>query len=117
MTEQKYAKKMIAEYGAKQPSKVDELKKLDCRAKKPPMVIALIMGIAGCLIFGLGLCLAMQIIGKTVPFMILGIILGIVGGAVMGVTYPVYSKMLESRKRKFASQILAASQEILEEND
>ena len=78
MNEIKYAEKLINYYETKTPTKLDELKSLDKKVKKPAYLFAYIFGILGSLILGTGMCLAMKIIGGTNPLMIIGIIVGIV---------------------------------------
>lgn len=114
MTDRTYAQKIIAEYSEKQESKTDKLKRLDDKVKNTPRIVTLVIGIIASLIFGTGLCLAMNIIGGTIPFMIVGIILGVIGGFLMGINYFIYKSMLAKRKEKYGDEILALSKEILE---
>ena len=57
-------------------SKFDELKRLDAQVQNSGMVESLSVGIGGALIFGLGMCLAMQVLGTGIVMMILGILIG-----------------------------------------
>jgi hypothetical protein len=58
--------------------------------------------------------LAMQVIGGTTPLMILGIIIGIIGFVCCGINYPIYKKMLENGKKKYAYEIVELAREISE---
>ena len=46
-------------------------------------------------------------------FMSLGIITGVIGIAVVAVNYPIYKKILSSRKKKYAAKIIELSDKII----
>ena len=95
-------------YLPKSESKLEELKRLDETVQASGMVESLCAGIGGALIFGLGLCLAMQVIGSGLVMMIIGVLIGIVGMAGMLVAYPVFS----ATKEKYAPRILELTAEL-----
>ena len=99
-------------YLPKSESKLDELKRLDETVQASGMVESLCAGIGGALIFGLGLCLAMQVIGSGLVMMIIGVLIGIVGMAGMLVAYPVYRKVFSATKEKYAPRILELTAEL-----
>lgn len=118
MTEnKKYLEQIKSEYTEKDTTKLDELKSLDKKVKTMPLVFAYVFGVVASLILGVGMCLAMKVIGGTTTWMVVGILIGVVGLALMSVTAPIYFKMLSSRKKKYSSQILNLSNEILNEED
>ena len=80
------------------------------------MIESLCAGIGGVLIFGLGLCLAMQVIGSGVFNIVLGILLGIVGMIGMIIAYPVYRKMVQKAKAEYAPRILQLTDELMMKN-
>lgn len=95
------------EYTPKKKTNYDEAARLDRKAKLPALIFAYTFGIVGALVLGVGMCLAMNIIGGGGnTAMILGIIIGIVGIAMVGVNYPIYQKIMRSRKEKYSSAIL-----------
>lgn len=115
-TDKIYAESVANEYAMKDATKVLQLKKLDRRAKLPAGVFAYTFGIAAALILGIGMCLAMKVIGAgTTGTVALGIVIGAAGIAGVGVNYPVYKKLLEKGKKKYASDILRLAKEIAEE--
>lgn len=62
------------------------------------------------------MCLSMKIIGDQSTLMeILGIIIGLIGIVMVGVNYPIYKKMLEKGKKKYAYDIIRLAKEISEE--
>lgn len=99
-------------YLPKRESKLEELKRLDETVQASGMVESLCAGIGGALIFGLGLCLAMQVIGSGLVMMIIGVLIGIVGMAGMLVAYPVYRKVFSATKEKYAPRILELTAEL-----
>ncbi len=99
-------------YLPKSESKLEELKRLDETVQASGMVESLCVGIGGALIFGLGLCLAMQVIGSGLVMMIIGVLVGIVGMAGMLVAYPVYRKVFSATKEKYAQRILELTAEL-----
>lgn len=99
-------------YLPKSESKLEELKRLDETVQASGMVESLCAGIGGALIFGLGLCLAMQVIGSGLVMMIIGVLIGIVGMAGMLVAYPVYCKVFSATKEKYAPRILELTAEL-----
>lgn len=113
MQKQMYAQKLIQQYSKKEMTKLDELKALDKKVKMPAHVFAYIFGVLGSLILGTGMCLAMKVIGSTTMHLIVGIVVGFVGILLVSLTYPIYSKLLSNRKDKYAKEILAKSNELL----
>lgn len=99
-------------YLPKSESKLEELKRLDETVQTSGMVESLCAGIGGALIFGLGLCLAMQVIGSGLVTMIVGILIGIVGITGMLAAYPVYRKVFTATKEKHAPRILQLTEEL-----
>ncbi len=114
-TDKIYAEQIANQYAPKNTSKVVSLRKLDARAKLPANVFTYTLGIASALVFGTGMCLAMGQIGSgTAVSVVLGIIIGVVGMIGMGVNYPIYKRILESGKKKYAFEIMELAKEISE---
>ena len=73
----------------------------------------ILLSIIFALVLGVGMCLAMgQIGGGTTGSFILGIVIGIIGMIGMGVNYPIYKRILENGKKKYAFEILELAKEI-----
>lgn len=106
------AEAIAKDYMPKNDSKIIALKKLDNRAKLPATIFTYTWGIVFALVFGTGMCLAMEVIGSS---MVLGIIVGIIGLIGCGINYPLYKKMLEKGKAKYAYEIVQLAREISEE--
>ena len=116
MNTDKIAAEAIAkEYAPKNSSKLVALKELDNKAKLPATIFTYSFGIVSALVFGAGMCLAMQVIGHGLAGMILGIVVGLVGLAGCSINYPVYKKMLEKGKARYAYEIVELARQISEE--
>lgn len=96
-------------YMPQEETKLEELKRLDGLVQNSGVMEALIVGILGCLMFGLGMCLAMQVIGNA---MWLGILLGIAGAIGMGFAYPVNRKCYNKVKKQHLPRILELTAEL-----
>ena len=108
-----YAEKLISEYSQKESSALDELKNLDKKVKKPALIFAYVFGSIGALVLGVGMCLAMKIIGGTTILMALGIIIGLVGICMVSINYPLFNTILRNRKSKYSAEIIKKSNELL----
>lgn len=114
-TDKIYAEAIANEYAPKDTSKVVALKKLDSKAKLPANIFAFSFGTIMALILGAGMCLSMKVIGDGgAVMMIAGIIIGIVGIVGVSINYPIYRKMLENGKKKYAFDIMTLAKEISE---
>ena len=113
-TDKIYAESIAKEYAPKDNSKIVALRKLDAKAKNPANIFTYTFGIISVLVLGTGMSLAMQVIGSGVTGMILGIIIGIVGIIGCCVNYPIYKKLLEMGKKKYAYEIVELAREISE---
>ena len=113
-TDKIYAESIAKEYAPKDSSKIVALRKLDRKAKLPATIFTYTWGIVFALVFGAGMCLGMQVIGSGITGMVIGIIVGIIGMIGCGVNYPIYKKMLENGKKKYAYEIVQLAREISE---
>ena len=108
-TDKIIAESIAKDYAPKEHSKIKALQKLDNRAKLPATIFTYACGTVSALIFGTGMCMAMGEIGGG---MVLGILIGIIGMIGCGVNYPIYKKMLEKGKAKYAYEIVQLAREI-----
>ena len=113
-TDKIYAEYIAKEYAPKDSSKIVALRKLDRKAKLPATIFTYSWGIISSLIFGTGMCLGMQVIGGGIVGTVFGVIVGIIGMIGCGVNYPIYKKMLENGKKKYAYEIVQLAREISE---
>ena len=115
-TDKILAEAIAKDYAPKDNSKIVALKKLDNKAKLPATIFTYTFGIISSLVVGTGMSLAMKVIGNGVVSMVAGIVIGIIGFVLCGINYPIYKRMLEKNKAKYAYDIVELAREISEEN-
>ena len=114
-TENEEIQEIRKRYLPQSESKLDELKRLDAQVQKSGIAESLCVGIISSLVFGAGMCLAMQVIGNGILMMILGILIGIVGMVGMLLAYPVRRRKQRKAKEKLSPKILELSEELYQE--
>ena len=100
-------------YLPKQESGLEELKRLDHKVTSAGLVPGLVMGILSCLVFGLGMCFALQVLGNS---MALGVLFGTIGAAGMILAYPVYRYCFRKAKEIHQPRILELANRLCGEN-
>jgi purine-cytosine permease-like protein len=92
------------------------LRRLDAKVYSKASAAALVAGISGALIMGIGMSLIMTDPGKmfgTIPAMIIGIGVGILGIVLMCLAYPIYNRTLKKAREKIAPEILRLTDELM----
>ena len=116
MKDQEFAvEKIRSQYTQQENTDLDALKALDAKAKKPANVFGYVYGSMGTVIMGAGMSLVMTDIGTMLGMaetLIPGIAVGVVGMVMALTTYPIYKKILNSRKKKYAAKIMELSDRI-----
>ena len=108
--------KIRTQYTEKQHTGLDELKALDAKVKKPANTFGYTYGCVSAIVMGTGMSLVMTDIGSVVGLasaMVPGIAIGVVGLGMALSTYPIYKRILNSRKKKYAPEIMALSEKIM----
>ena len=108
--------KIRSQYTETQHTDLDALKALDKKVKKPANVFGYVYGSIGTVIMGSGMSLVLTDIGTMLGMtetLIPGIAVGLVGMVMALTTYPIYKKILNSRKKKYAHQIMELSDRIV----
>jgi len=101
--------KIRSQYTEKEHTELDALKTLDAKVKKPANVFGYTYGSIGAIVAGAGMSLVMTDIGSLLGMtetLIPGIAVGIVGLVMVLTTYPIFKKILSSRKKKYAGKIM-----------
>ena len=110
------AQKIRMQYMEKAPSELDALRELDAKVKRPANVFAYTFGSVSTIIMGAGMSLVMTDIGAVIGItnaLVPGIVVGVVGLGMTLLTYPIYKGILNSRKKKYGSEILKLSDNIM----
>lgn len=112
-----FVRAIRAQYIEKTHTELDTLRKLDCKVKRPAKIFAYVFGTAAALIMGSGMSLIMTDFGKIFGVeaqMFFGILLGVIGMMSAILNYPLYRAILGSRRKKYAAEILARSDRIMQ---
>ena len=115
--EQAELKKIREKYTAptETEDKMARLRKLDAGVTKTAQAIALIFGILGTLILGLGMSIIMtdlsDIFGDL--SMVIGIAVGLFGGTLASLAYPIYNAIVKAKRKKIAPEIIRLTDELM----
>ena len=98
--------------------KMAQLRRLDAGVYSKATTAALVIGIIGALIMGIGMSLAMTDVGKTLGLlgsiaMLTGIVIGIVGITLVCVAYPIYNRVLKKEREKIAPEMIRLTDELM----
>ena len=96
--------------------KMTQLRRLDASVYSKATTAALVIGIIGALIMGLGMSIVMTDIGATlgtILAMIVGIGIGVIGIVLVCLAYPVYNRTLKKEREKIAPEILRLTDELM----
>lgn len=116
MNQNEQVQKIRAQYTEKEITAFDRLTELDRQVKAPVRRLAYVFGGVAALVMGAGMSLIMTDIGATIGVanpLVPGLILGVVGLAAAVLNYPLYSRRLATRRKKYADKIAALSEEVL----
>lgn len=109
--------KIRTQYTENAHPELDALRSLDRKVKAPANAFAYCFGIAAALILGGGMSFIMTdisaVLGIAAP-MLPGLILGLLGLGMAIATYPIYKRILSKRRDRYAANILALSNRILQ---
>ena len=106
--DQKKAESIRRQYISREDNKMEQLQKLDNKVKAPGKVIAGILGIIGALVMGAGMALVMVWGNMT-----MGLALSIPGLFVSLLAIPIYALITDSRKKKYAFEIMRLSDSLM----
>lgn len=97
-------------YIPREENKMDLLRSLDEKTRKPGTIASIVLGTVSSLILGVGMCCTMV----WPKFFVLGIIVGIIGIAGVALAYPLYISVTKKQKEKLGPQILKLSNELMQ---
>ena len=98
--------------------KMERLRRLDASVTNTAQAVALVFGIVGTLILGLGMSLIMtdfaDILGlRETMAMVIGISIGVVGGILASLAYPIYNVIVKVKRKKLAPEIIRLTDELM----
>lgn len=104
-------KKIRKKYMPRETDKMEQLRRLDASATKKGTVIALIIGIAGSLILGVGMCCCMV---WSDSLFVPGIVIGLAGIVLIVSAYPIYAQVTKKQREKIAPEIIRLTDELMQ---
>ncbi len=104
--DQKRAEDIRRQYISREDNKIEQLQRLDNKVKLPGKIAASILGV---LVMGSGMSLIM-VWEDMQP----GLLLGIPGMVAAVLAYPAYALITNSRKKKYAPEIIRLSDDVIE---
>ncbi|MBQ8781752.1 MAG: hypothetical protein IJZ72_08785 [Oscillospiraceae bacterium] len=107
--QQEEIKKIREKYLPKEADKMEQLRRLDAGVTQKGTVVSLVIGIAGSLILGVGMCCCLV----WTELFILGIIVGTIGIAAVSMAYPAYNFIIKKEREKIAPEIIRLTDELM----
>lgn len=116
--EQEEIKKIRNKYTAPEETedKMAQLRRLDASVYSKATTAALVIGIIGALVMGLGMSLVMTDIGAalgTILAMIVGVGIGVIGIVLICLAYPMYTHTLKKEREKIAPEVIRLTDELM----
>lgn len=107
--EQEEIRAIQRKYDPRRPeeNKLEQIRRLDRSVGRPGKILALVQGIIGVLVFGVGMSLVM-----VWEKMVSGILVGLAGIAILVLIYPIKNAIDKKRRAEFAPAILQLTEEL-----
>lgn len=88
---------------------METIRRLDRNTERPGTILALVLGIIGTLLLGIGMCCTMV---WAESWFVFGIIIGVMGIVILSGAYPIYKRITKVEREKVAEKILELTEEI-----
>ena len=92
-------------------SKMDQLRRLNAGVTKKGTMVAIIVGVIGCLIMGAGMSMCMV---WSEAYMLPGIVIGVIGMIGVALAYPLFIHTTRKERERVAPQILKLTEELMQ---
>lgn len=106
-------KKYTGQPESQEEDQLELLRKLDKSSTRKSTIVSIVMGAAGCLIMGIGMCCTMV---WAAAMFLPGIIIGVIGIAMMAAAYPVYVHITKRERARIAPQVLDIIEKLSKED-
>lgn len=97
-------------YAPREESLMEQVRRLDRSVTRKGCMIALILGILGTLLLGIGMSCAMVWADN---WFIPGIVIGVIGIVGVSLAYPIYVRVTKEEREKIAPEILRLTDELM----
>lgn len=113
--EQEELRRIRSKYMPKEETKMEQLRRLDASVSQKATMLSLLVGLAGTLVLGLGMSLAMTELGTRFGKMAMaaGCIVGVIGIGLIAIAYPLYNRVLKKERERIAPEILRLTDELM----
>lgn len=108
--EQAKIREIRSRYAPREESKLEQLQRLDASATQKATMYAILVGVIGALILGLGMSCCMVF---SSAWFIPGIVIGVAGMLVVSAAYPLYNRVLKKERERIAPEILRLTDELI----
>ena len=108
--EQEEIKSIRSKYLPKEENKMELLRRLDSQVTQKATMHAIIIGVIGALIFGIGMsCCLVWADSAFVP----GIVIGLCGMAILALAYPMYNRTIKKERERIAPEVLRLTADLM----
>ena len=104
--------------GGEAEDKMARLRRLDASVTEAAQAAALIFGVVGALLLGLGMSLILSELAAILGWhrmaaTAVGIVIGVIGGVLASLAYPIYNAVTRAMRKKLAPEILRLTEELM----
>ena len=108
--QQEEIKRIRQKYLPPEEDKMEQLRRLDKSAAQKGTIAALVLGIIGVLLLGIGMSCAMV---WSAALFVPGIIIGVIGIVLIALANPVYNSITQKERERIAPEIMRLTDELM----
>ena len=108
--EQAKIKEIRSKYLPKEENKMEQLQRLDASVTQKAAMRAIVVGVIGSLVLGLGMSMCMAF---DSAWFVPGVVIGLIGMVIVGIAYPLYNRVLKKERERIAPEILRLTDELI----
>lgn len=108
--QQEEVKKIREKYLVKEPTKLEQLRRLDESVTRRGSAVAIALGILSSLVLGFGMCCTMVWEGRL---FFPGIVIGCIGIVGVCLVHPLYTRITNYDRQRIAPEILRLTEELM----
>lgn len=112
--QQEEVRRIREKYLVKEPTKLEQLRRLDESVTRRGSAIAIALGVLSSLVLGLGMCCTMVWAGNL---FLPGFVIGCFGILGICLVHPLYTRITDKERQRIAPEILRLTEELIEGNN